>query len=122
MDARHSRHAVGADRLVRPHGRIDPAALEEVRDDAADLGREVLIRLEHERRGLVPPHRGRTRGDRRHAVVVGQAVDPEQPRLDPVVALCDVVTVDDRVDERLHGLVRGLVGEVASGEPVRIVA
>ncbi len=59
--------------------------------------------------------------ERRHAVVEREPVEPEEARLQRVVALDDVVAVHDGVDERLHGLVGGVVREVARRDP-RLVA
>ena len=57
-----------------------------------------------------------------HAVVVGEPLDAEQPRLQPVPAARDLIAPAHRLDQRLHGLVAGLVGEVARGQPVRVAA
>ena len=61
-------------------------------------------------------------GDGCHAVVVRQLVDAEQLRLQAVPAARQLVAVPDGFDQRLDGLVGGLVGEVAAGQPVRVVA
>ncbi len=57
--------------------------------------------------------------DRGRAVVVGDAVEPEQLGLQRVPAPRDVVGALDGLDEGLHGLVAGLVGEVARRQPGR---
>ncbi len=61
-------------------------------------------------------------GERRHAVVEREPVEPEEARLERVVALDDVVAVHDRVDERLHGLVGGVVRQVARRDPGLVAA
>jgi len=61
-------------------------------------------------------------GDRRHAVVVGDTIEAEQPRLQRVPTLRDVVAGDHGVDECLHRLVARLVLEVAAREPAVVVA
>ena len=71
---------------------------------------------------FVPPELRFTGRDGRHAVVVGDAVEAEQPGLERVPALRDVVALDDGLDQRLHRLVARLVGEVAAREPAVVVA
>ena len=114
------RGAEGPGLLVGPHGGIDPAPLEEVRHDGTGDGRERRVGVEHDGPRLVPGRGGGRRQDRRHAVVVGETVEPEQLGLQAVVPLGDVVAGNDGIDQRLNRRVRGLVGEVAGGDPARV--
>ncbi len=119
------RNRVRAERagsLARAHRRVDPRLVEEPLHDVGELRRERRVRVEHEVARVPPAEHVLGLGDRRHAVVVGQPVDTEQPRLERVPALWDVVAVDDRVDERLHRLVARFVLEVATREPPVVVA
>ena len=95
---------------------------EEALDDVARLGREVRERVQHELGRVRPAHVGRVVCERRHAVVERQPVEPEEASLERVVALDDVVAIHDRVDERLHGLVGGVVRKVARRDPCPVSA
>ena len=112
----HARHRVGAERaaaLVRAHRRVDPVLVEEPPGDRAGLGGERLVGVEHELAGLAVGEGDLLGQHRRRAVVVGDLLDAEQLRLQPVPALRDVEAPADRLDQRHHRLVGGLVGEVA---------
>ena len=122
MDTGHRGGAEGPVLLVRADGGVDPAGLEELLDDIAGHRGERPVRVEHERPCVLPGQRACGAPDRRRAVVVLQPVEAEQRCLQPVVALRDVVAGSDRVDQRLHRLVGGLVGEIARAEPVRVAA
>ena len=118
-------HRVGAERAAALAGRrrgVDVVAGEELGRRVAELARELVVALEHELAGVGVADRLLDLGDRRHPVVVGEPVEPEQLRLQPVPAAGDLVAADDRLDQRLDRLVGGLVGEVAGGEPVRVGA
>ena len=109
------RDGVGAERagpLARSDRGVDPPLVEEPAGDVGQLGREAGVGVEHELLGLAPADRALVVGHRRHAVVVGEPVDAEHLRLERVPALGDVVAADDRVDQRLHRLVAGLVRQV----------
>jgi hypothetical protein len=56
-------------------------------------------------------------GDRRVAVEIGEAIDPEELRLESVPALGDVVAVHHCINQGLHGSIAGLIGEIATGHP-----
>ena len=86
------------------------------------LGGEVRERAQDDLRRLVPPDLGRVVRERGHAVVEGEPLEPEQLRLQRVVALDDLVATDDGVDERLHRLVGRVVREVARRDPGRVAA
>ena len=122
VDAGDRRGAEGAGRLPRPQRGVDPVALEEAADDVARRRREARERLEDELARVVPADRAADLLEGRRTVVVGQARQAEQPRLQRVVALRDVVAPDDRVDERLGRLVGDLVVEVAGRDPGREAA
>ena len=77
---------------------------------------------EHELLGVLPVDGLVVLRDGGHAVVVGELVDAEQLRLEAIPAARDLVAVAHRAQQRLDGLVGGLVGEVARGEPVVVVA
>ena len=119
VHVRDRRGAEGAEHLARPHRRVDPVALEEAADDLAGLRREAVERVQHELARVVPRDRAADLLERREAVVVAQLRQAEQPRLQRVEALRDVVAGDDRVDEALRRLVGDLVREVARGDPAR---
>ena len=121
VHSRHVRCTEGAGPLAVARRGVDPALAEEALDDVARLGREVRERAQHELGSVGPAHMGGVVRERRHAVVEREPVEPEEARLERVVALDDVVAMDDRVDERLHGLVGGVVREVARRDP-RLVA
>ena len=88
----------------------------------AELGRELAVGGEHELLGVVPVDGLVVLRDGGHAVVVGELVDAEQLRLEAIPAARDLVAVAHGAQQRLDGLVGGLVGEVAGGEPVGVVA
>ena len=71
---------------------------------------------------LVPRRLRRVLGDGREAVVVLEPVEPEQLRLEPVVALRHVVARGGGIDQRLHGVVGRLVREVPRRDPGRVAA
>jgi hypothetical protein len=80
---------VGAERaaaLAVAHGRVDPAVVEELLDQPAELGRERLVGVEHELAALAPADARVVVAERRHAVVVAQLVDAEQLGLQAVPA------------------------------------
>ena len=91
MLARHGVRAERARPLARPHRRVDPRLVEEALRGGRELGRERRVRVEHELARLVPAELLVGRRHRRHAVVVGDAVEAEQLRLQRVPALRDVV-------------------------------
>jgi hypothetical protein len=120
---RRARHRVGAERaapLAGPDRRVDPAVVEERPRGVGELGREAGERLEHHVLRARPGDLLVLVGDGRHAVVVGEPVEPEQPRLEPVPPAGQLVAAAYRDDQRLDGLVGRLVGEVAAREPVRV--
>ena len=89
----------------------------------AELGREGGVGVQHELLGVLPRDRlVLVLGDGGHAVVVGELVDAQQLRLQAIPAARQLVAVAHGGQQRLHGLVGGLVGEVARGEPVGVVA
>ena len=121
----HVRRAVRAERpraLAGADRRVDPALVEEAADEVAELGREGRVGVLHQLARLTPADGRVLIRDGRHAVVVGEPVDPEQLRLQPVPAPRHLVAVAHGGDERLDGLVGRLVGEVAAREPVREAA
>ena len=109
---RHA-HAVGATVLARHDGGVDPAVLEEILDQRPGLLRESVVGAEHKLLRILPGEVARRVADRRVAIPFMELADVEELPLDAVVADADVVSVRDRVDQRLHGLVRCLVGQVA---------
>ncbi len=117
---RHRVRAEGAGTLPRPHRGIDPCVVEEALHDVGDLRREGRVRVEHEVTRVGPAERVLGLRDRCRAVVVGQAIEPEQPCLEGVPALWDVVAGDDGVDERADRLVARLVVEVPARDPVAV--
>ncbi len=122
---RGARHRVGAERaaaLAGAHRGVDAAVVEEGARGVRHLRREAGERVEHHRLGVRPRHLELLVGHRGHAVVVRDPVDAEELRLQPVPAARQLVAAADRLDQRGHGLVRGLVGEVAGGQPVRVGA
>ncbi len=114
--------AEGAAALARTDGRVDVVAVEEDLRGVAENRGEVAERVQHELAGLVPAVVLVALRDRGHAVVVGQALDPEEPGLQAVPAARQLVGALHCVDERLHRLVAGLVGEVAPRQPAVEVA
>ena len=117
------RHGGGerAATLAGPHRCVDPRLVDEAVDDAGELGGERGVGVEHDLCAFAPADLAVGARHRRHPVVVGEPVDPEHLGLERVPALGDRVVVDDRVDERLHRLVGGLVGEVARRDPRVVV-
>ena len=88
------RHGVGAERsgaLGRPDRGVDPAAVVEALHDPGELGREAGVGVVDQGGGLGPADLGFVLGHRRHAVVVGQAVESQHLGLEAVPALRDVV-------------------------------
>ena len=120
VHARNRVRAEGAASLVRPRRRVDPVLVEEPPRDRAGRRRERLVGVEHQVARLAVRERDVLGEHRRRAVVVGQPVDPEQLRLEPVPALGNVEAISHRLDQRHHGLVGRLVGEVAARQPVRV--
>ena len=102
VHARDVRRAEGAGPLAVARRRVDPALVEEPRDDR--LPSRSRSRRRRRARAASPrptrpascPRRAAPYGRRR------ETVEPEQLRLQRVVALNDVVAADDRVDERLR--------------------
>jgi len=88
-----------------------------VADHVGELTGERGVGVEHEVAGPAPGELVLDRGHRGHAVEVGEAREAEQPGLERVPALRDVVAGDHGVDEGLHRRVARLVVEVAAGEP-----
>ena len=122
VDRGDGRGAEGAAALDRGRRSVDPALLEEALNDLRGVAREGGERVGDQLAALLPGDLLVVVGDRGHAVVVGEALDAEQPRLGLVPAPGQVVAALDRLDQGLHRLVGGLVGEVARGEPVRVGA
>ena len=119
VDARRGVGAEGAPALVRAHGSVDPALVEEALGEVAEHRRELVEGGEDEIGGLRPLHAGLLVGHRGHPVVVGQPVDAEQFGLEAIPAPRQVVVGAHGLQQRLYGLVAGLVGEVAAGQPAR---
>ena len=120
-----ARDGVGAERarpLAGRRRRVDPALVEEAAADAGQLGRERVVGVEHQLRGVGPAERAVLGGHRAAPVVVGQAVEAEQAGLDPVPALGQVVAALHGVDQRGDRGVAGLVDQVPRGQPVVVVA
>ena len=120
------RHGVRAER-ARALARHGPARRSTRRRRNAARCRRARPRTTRTRRArapsrFVPADLRLDVGDRRHAVVVGEAVDAEQARLQRVPALRDRVAALHRFDERLHRLVARLVREVAARDPAVEVA
>ena len=118
------RHGVGAERaraLAGPDGGVDPRLVEEPVRGPFELGGEGAVRVQDQLARLAPSELGLLARHRRHAVVVGEPVEPEHPRFERVPALWDVVPGLHRGDERTHRLVACLVVEVPTGEPVRVL-
>ena len=114
------RHRVGAERsgsLARSCRCVDPRIVEEVAGVVGELRRERRVRVEHEVFGLVPTDLALHPADRGHAVVVGQAVEAEELRLQRVPALRDRVPALHRRDECLDRLVARLVRQVPARDP-----
>src|SRR5207244_10738490 len=104
--------------LAGPDGRVDPRLVEEPVRGALELGGEGAVRVQDQLARLAPSELGLLARHRRHAVVVGEPVEPEHPRFERVPALWDVVPGLDRGDERTNRLVPCLVVEVPTGERV----
>ena len=79
--ARHGVRAERAGTLARTDRRVDPRLVEEPLRRRRQLRRERRVRVEHQPSGLVPTELLVGARDRRHAVVVGEAGQPEQLRL-----------------------------------------
>ena len=121
----HARHAVGAERaaaLAGAHRPVDPVLVEEAVDQRAELVAEGRVGVEHDLLGLRPGDLLVVLRHRRHAVVVRELVDAQQLRLQAIPAARQLVASAHRLDQRLHGLVGGLVGQVARRQPVRVVS
>jgi hypothetical protein len=88
----------------------------------AELGREVRVGGEDELLGVLPVDGLVVLRDGGDAVVVGEDVEAEQLRLEAIPAARELVAVAHGGQQRLDGLVGGLVGEVARREPVRVGA
>ena len=122
MDARRGVGAEGAAALVRAYRSVDPVLVEEALGEVAEDGRELVEGAEHEVGGLGPVDRDLLVGHRGHAVVVGELVEAEQLGLEAIPAPWQLVVGAHGLEQRLHRLVAGLVGQVARREPVRIGA
>ena len=122
MVRRHRVRAERAGAFSRAGGRVDPRAVEEALRGVGQLPGERSVRVEHQILGGAPADLRLDVGDGSHAVVVGDAVEAEEPRLQRVPPLRDRVATLHRVDEGLHGCVAGLVGEVAARDPAVEVA
>ncbi len=120
--ARHRVGAKGARAFAGAYRGVDPVAVDELAHDVGQLGREAVVRVDDQRRGLRPAHLSVGVGHAGRTVVVGQPLDAEHLRLQPVPALGQVVAGDDRIDQRVHRLVGGLVGQVAARQPARVRA
>ena len=114
--------AEGARTLAGRGGRIDPVLLDEALRDPGQLRRERVVGVEHEVSRFVPSDAAIRGGHRAGPVVVGQPVEAEQPGLQAVPALGQVVAALHGLDQRGDRLVAGLVLEVAGGQPVGVVA
>ena len=122
VDVRDGGRAERARRLARPQRGVDPVALEEAGDDLARARVKVAESLEHGVARLVPGDGRRLALERGVAVVVVERVQPEQLRLEAVVALRDVVPRSQRLDQAVDGLVGDLVREVARRDPAWVRA
>ncbi len=120
VHARNGGRAESARPLVVAHRSVDPALGEEPLGDVPRLLREVRVRLDDDVARLVPGDLARILADRSEAVVVRDPVEPDELRLQRVVALHDAVAGDGRIDQRLHGLVRRVVSQVPGRDPGRI--
>ena len=121
LDRRHARRAERPAALGRAHGRVDALLVKEALCDGAELSGEGRVAIEHDLAGAREREADLVLADRRHTVVVGQTIDAEQPGLQPIPASRDLIAAAHRFDQRLHGLVAGLVGEVARGKPARVM-
>ena len=113
-------HRVRAERartLARTRRGVDPGVVEELASGIGELARERAVRVENQFLRLVPADLALGTTDRRHPVVIGDAVHAEQLRLQGVPALRDRVAPLHRVDECLYRLVARFVGEIATGDP-----
>ena len=88
----------------------------------AELGREGAVAVDHDLARLRVGVLDHVLGHGRHAVVVGQPVDPQQARLQPVPRARDLIAPADRLEQGVDGLVAGFVGEVARRQPVGVAA
>ena len=121
----HARHGVGAERaaaLGRAHRRVDPALVEEAPGGVAQHGGEGVEGAQHDVASVVPADLLVDLRDAGGAVVVGELVEAEELRLQLVPALRQLVGALDRLDERLDGLVAGLIGQVAARQPAGVAA
>ena len=116
----HGGRAECAPALGRAHRGVDAPLAEEALGKLAELGREGGVALEHDPLGAREGERGHVLGDGRHAVVVGEALDAEQLRLQAIPAARDLLARAHGLDQRAHGLIARLVGEVARRQPVRV--
>ena len=105
VHARHRVRAEGAAPLVGPDRGIDPVAVEEPARDLARLGGERAVRLDDQlaRRGV--GERDVLGKDGGGPIVVGELVDADQLRLEPVPPLRYVIAGAYRLDQRRDGLV-----------------
>jgi hypothetical protein len=108
--------------LPRPYRRVDPALVEEPARHLGEVGRERAVGVEDELMRFAPRELGVLGRHRRETVVVGDPVETEEPGLERVPALRDVVAPLDRLDQSPDRLVACLVVEVTAREPVGITA
>ncbi len=101
---------------------VDPALVEEALRDLGHARREVAVGARHDLARLCEAALPVGAAERRIAVVVGERGQPEQARLEAVVARHEVVAADTRVEQRIDALAARLVGEVTRGHRVRIAA
>ena len=122
VDGRHAGMAEGAAALARADRGVDPGVVEEARGLLTQAAAEAPVGRQHHLHGVVPVVAPGLGGERRVAVVVEQLADVEQPALEPVVALDDVVAADHGGDQRVDDGVVDLVVQVAVADPGREAA
>src|SRR2546421_7387886 len=122
MHGGHRRGAEGAPALARAQRGVDMTLLEDAAREVAELRREGRVAVQDDLAGaregeslLVGAHGG-------NAVVVGETLEAQQPRLEAVPAARYLEAAPDGLDQSAHRLVASLVGEVARRQPVRIAA
>ena len=122
MRAGHDAVAEGSAALAGSGRRVDPAAVEEKVGDGPHAGMESVAGGPHDVARLGPRIFPVGFSHRSVPVVVEQFVVSEQLALQFVEPGHEIVFRDDGFNERLHGFVLDLVGQIPVGEPGGVAA